>query len=287
MEPSEYFVLQKYSLDNFWCNYVVLDSSKFTLVSIFGPNSYLRPFAVLFTGMKFGFGLKNQKSMKTTFYILVIILLCSCSSINKILTIEDPFKEETNIKLLQVLDGYSDERKSFIRNKDYYFPVKTVYTQSNNGLAFVLFELKLTTSARTEELDSTIYMQIDDVKFKLNSTDYAMRNYVSSSSSTSTETKTSTEKDSEDKEDKKENLVTSTTTTTTTTEQTLQAMKHTFEIPKEMWEKIAFCNDIMIRSYIDNEGVNVKFGHTEQKQFSRFFKEVLKKEFTDKEITVL
>ncbi len=216
--------------------------------------------------------------MKTnTTLIFLFLFFCSCSTINKILVIEDPFKEEMSIKLLQCLDGYSDERKSFFNDKDYYFPIKTIYTKSEHRAGHVILELKLTTMAQPDELDSVIYLLIDEEKYKLVSNDYAMRNYVNSSTSSETSTSTSVEKDEDSNgssEESEEKVTTSSVSTITTTDRTLQAMKHTFEIPDFLWDKLITSNKIMIRAYIKSEGVDVIFKQKQQVKFSRFFREV-------------
>lgn len=213
--------------------------------------------------------------MKTKLLIyLFSFLLVSCSTTNKILVIDDTFKEEKSIKLLQSLEGYSDEHKSLFLDCDYYFPIKTVYSKSMNEEGKVVMEFKLTTTTRPEELDSVIYMMLDDEKIRLVSSDYRVRNYIHNSTTTSTETSTTHENDDDNNENNKK--TTKSSLTTTNTDQTLQAMKHHFEIPREIWAKIIFSEKIMLRAYMESEGIDIRFSHSQRTKFGDFFKEVLK-----------
>ena len=211
----------------------------------------------------------------------LLIFLSACTVYNKILVVDDEFKEEKSIKLLQVLDGYSDEMKSFVSDIDYFFNTKLTYNQHQNSNEKVSLEIKLTTNAQPEELDSILYIGIDDEKIKLASNNYAMRNYVNSSTSTETTTTVEEKENKNNSSEKKEKETSSSTSTsTTTTDRTLQVMKHTFYIPKSEWEKLAQFENIILRTYIENEGINVKFSFHEKTQFKQFFREVLKMENT-------
>ncbi len=208
--------------------------------------------------------------------LFLFLFLISCSSYNKILVINDPFREEKSIKLLQSLEGYSDELKSFFHDRDYYFPIKTVYSKPEDKAGSVVLELKLTTIARPEELDSVIYMMLDNEKIRLVSIDYRVRNYVHNSTSSSMETTVTAEGDDGNAEDTK--TTTQTTSTTITTDQTFQAMKHRFEIPIEIWGKLSGCNAIMLRAYVESEGIDVRFSSSQRNKFTKFFAEVLRNE---------
>ena len=219
--------------------------------------------------------MKTNSTLSILFPFLLFI--SSCSTTNKILIIDDPFKEQKNIKLLQLLDGYSDEQKSFFLNQDYHFNIKTVYSKPNEGVGNIILQLKLTTTARPEELDSVLFLLVDSEKFKLESRDYVIRNYIHHSTSTETATSVKNEK-TDDSSDNKEKETTTSSTTTTSTDRTLQTMKHTFEVPAYLWGKIEKNKNIMLRAYIEDEGVDIKFNHFEKRRFSLFFARVLEAE---------
>jgi len=50
--------------------------------------------------------------MKNIFILIAgALLVSSCSSINRILENQDDFKEQSTLKLIQPLKGYSDEQR--------------------------------------------------------------------------------------------------------------------------------------------------------------------------------
>ena len=231
--------------------------------------------------MNFGYEHKIT-TMENILYLLVVAFLFSaCSSVNKILVINDGFKEEKNIKLIQHLDGFSDEKKGLIFDgPDYIFTVKMVYTKPLDNSGSVNMEFSLTTSARPDELDSVIYLLVDGTKFKLVSNDFSMVNYVdrSTSASTTTTSEKDNEKGNSSKDEKSEKIKTSVTTTTSVTDKSLQAMKHNFEISPKLWDQLIRCDKLMIRAYIESEGVDVLFNYNERNKFAGFFYEVQKNE---------
>ncbi len=217
--------------------------------------------------------------MKTFLFFLIGIVLTSCSSYNKILVIKDRFKEEKNIKLIQPLEGFSDEKRELIfQRPDYSFKLKSVYIQPNNQKGKVEMELSLTTFARPEALDSVVYLLIDNNKYKLKSNDFAMLNYVDRSTSTNTTTEVKEDEKNNEKKDEGSGNTTLTTTSTTVTDQTLQAMKHRFEIPVEWWNKLKNCEEIMLRAYLEKEGIDVTFTNRDINKLTKFYALVLENE---------
>ena len=203
--------------------------------------------------------------------------------------LNDDFKNEKNIRLIQHLDGFSDEKEGLLFDgPDYTFKLKLTYSKAVDAqLGNVMMDLAVTTSARPEELDSVIYFQVDDEKYKFVSADFSRLNFVDRSTTTKTTSTTETDDDKEKNyaaSDKKESVKTSTTTSTTISDKTLQAMKHSFEIPPSLWHKFMKVNVIKLRSYIDNEGVDVLFTFQQRNKFGDFFYTVLKNEESPSEV---
>ncbi len=211
--------------------------------------------------------------MKPIFILIAsITLLSACSNINRILTIDDDFKNEKSIRLIQELKSYSDEKRGRLLGPDYIVTLKTLYTKSQNLEGKVTAELTLKTEARPEELDTLIFIEADGEKFQFISSEYAAQHFVNRSVSTSTTTSVE-KKENEEKDDDTEK--TSTTTETTTTDQTLQIMKRTIEIPSNLWKQFSQAEQVRFRFYIENEGITARFTSRDRKKFAELFHAIL------------
>lgn len=206
---------------------------------------------------------------------LTIVTLTSCNSYNKIITIDDRFKEEKSIRLIQELKAYSDEKRSgLFDGADYLMILKTIYKKPELQNGQVTAELTITTDTRPEEFDSLIFIEADGVKFRFYSNQYTFRQFVVNSSSTQTTTSVEKKKDEEDKNKDKE--TTTVSTQTSTTGQSRQIMKRTINISPDEWKNLSNLKEVMIRCYIETEGVNVHFTSRDRNKFTKFFTEVIK-----------
>jgi hypothetical protein len=182
--------------------------------------------------------------MKQKFILFATIAaLTSCSSINKIITIDDEFKNEKSIRLIQKLEGYSDDKRGSFWGPDYIVNLKTLYLKPEGREGAVTAELTVETNARPEDLDSLIFIDADGEKHQFISDEYAARHFVNRSTSTS---KTTSVEKMEGTEKNSETEKTSTTTQTTTSDQTLQVMKRTIEIPRDLWETFSLASQFKL-----------------------------------------
>jgi len=200
-----------------------------------------------------------------------IAMLSSCSSLNKIITIDDDFKNEKSFRLIQELEGHSDEKRRRILGADYIVNLKTLYSKPEGREGGVTAEITVKTEARPENLDSLIFLEADGKKYKFISKKYKSLHFVDHSTSTSTTT--STEKDDGEQENNTEK--TSIITETTVNDETVQLMKRTVEIPRGMWKDFSQVKQIKLRFYLANEGVTVRFTSRDRKKFSDLFRTIL------------
>lgn len=200
--------------------------------------------------------------------VAAVVLMSACSNLNQIITVDDDFKNEKSIRLIQELEGYSDEKLGGLLEVDYVVNLKTLYLKPDGQEGKVTAELMMKTRARPEELDSLIFIEADGEKFQFISREYAARHFVNRSVSTSTTT--SVEKKKDDDTEK-----TSTSTETTTTDQPLQIMKRTIEIPRDLWKQFSQAEQLRLRFYIENEGVTVRFTAANRKKFTKLFHSIL------------
>jgi hypothetical protein len=92
-----------------------------------------------------------MKSFYTCLFAL--ISLSSCNSYNRIITLDDRFKNEKSIRLIQVLDGYSDEKRGrLFDGSDYLVTLKSMYIKPEFQKGKVISELTITINTRPEEL---------------------------------------------------------------------------------------------------------------------------------------
>ena len=173
--------------------------------------------------------------------------LTSCVSTSHLVEINDPYKETKGIKLMQNLIGISAEKNASI-NGNKYFSVSFAYNLEikKSEPASLTLEIQMQTPIRADELDSVIFINLDNEKIKLVSSDSNAKKigkYPNTTSSVNIAT-----------DDKKgEQIV-----TTTTKNGSYQLMFHQYIIPENLWFSIANTQDIRYRFYFGKEGIDVK-----------------------------
>ncbi|MBA4408317.1 MAG: hypothetical protein Q8S54_14255 [Bacteroidota bacterium] len=104
---------------------------------------------------------------------LFILFLFSCATTNRIIEIEDSFKEIKGIKLVQNLKAYSSEKTgSFGGIKYYNLNLSYLFEKQKNGQSILNAEFQMTTPVSPGELDSILFLNLDHEKIKLISTEY-------------------------------------------------------------------------------------------------------------------
>ncbi|MBN1819442.1 MAG: hypothetical protein JXR31_11310 [Prolixibacteraceae bacterium] len=212
-----------------------------------------------------------MKKLSTCF--LLIFIITSCSSLNKVIVNDDTYKNQKNVKMSQALYAKSDDQAGIrLTSYDYIFNVKYSYFMDSTNEEWVKLELKLTTPVRPEILDTIIYFVFGDSDFKLHSVKTYANNY--NLSSTTTESSTSeVVKKGENKNSENKEVTTSTTTTTSSSP--YQTIQQTFLIPENLFPKFATAYKLKIRAYIGDEGVNIRYKNNEQEALRKFFNKVI------------
>ena len=124
-------------------------------------------------------------------------------------------------------------------------------------------KFEMITPISVNELDSTVFLILDEEPIKLQSKDYNYKEYVSTS--TTVETPTTTEK--------KSNGKTGDTTETRTiiTNGTNQLMCRTYVIPENLWVPIANSKRISYRIYLGKDAFDAKLTSSESKKLAYYF----------------
>lgn len=186
--------------------------------------------------------------MKQSFLLLwAVFFLSSCVSRSHMVEINDPYKDIKGIKLMQNLIGTSAEKNASINGSRYY-SVSFYYVLEikENKLASLTLAIQTQTPIRADELDSVIFINLDNEKIKLASSDSSLKK-IGKRPNTSSSVNIATD-------DKKEEQI----VTTTTENGSYQLMFHQYIIPENLWVSIANTEKIQYRLYIGKEGIDVK-----------------------------
>ncbi|MDF1571570.1 MAG: hypothetical protein P1P82_08145 [Bacteroidales bacterium] len=210
-------------------------------------------------------------NMKTYIPLLLAatIIMTSCGSNNKIFIHDDPFKQQTTLKLNQELKAYSDEKRNGLLNiADYAVTFKYYYAQQEKGKDTLTLDVGIRTGVRAYETEPALYIKTSDELVRIASVNKVMKMYQQGGSSTSAETSTSSSDDPDDPE--KEVSETTTTYTTTSSHDTFQLMQMRFVPEVGLLQKIAATDTPVFRIYIDNEVMEMPLKKRNRRKFKKF-----------------
>lgn len=204
--------------------------------------------------------------MKQSILLLwAVLFLCSCVTRSRMVEINDQYKEIKGIKLMQNLIGTSAEKNASINGSKYYsFSFGYVLEIKKNELASLTLAVQTQTPIRTDELDSVLFINLDNEKIKLVSSDSSKKK-IGNKPNTTSSVAVSTD-------DKKEERV----ITRTTENVSYQLMFHQYIIPENLWISIANTEKIQYRLYIGKEGIDVKLNQTETAKLKEFLYKSIK-----------
>lgn len=197
--------------------------------------------------------------MKQSLLLWIVFFLTSCVSTSHLVEINDPYKETKGIKLMQNLIGISAEKNASI-NGTKYLSVSFAYNLEikKSEPASLTLEVQTQTPIRADELDSVIFINLDNEKIKLVSSDSNAKKIGKNPNTTSAVSIAGSDK-------KEEQIV-----TTTTENGSYQLMFHQYIIPENLWVSIANTQNIQYRLYIGKEGIDVKLNFTQTEKLKVF-----------------
>jgi hypothetical protein len=198
--------------------------------------------------------------MKQSILLLwAVFFLSSCVSKSHMVEINDPYKEIKGIKLMQNLIGKSAEKNASISGNGYYsVSFSYVLESKKNELASLTLGIQTQTPIRADELDSVIFINLDNEKIKLVSSDSSLKKIGKNPNTTSSVSVATDDK-------KNEQIV-----TTTTENGNYQLMFHQYIIPENLWISIANTEKIQYRLYIGKEGIDVKLNFAQTAKLKEF-----------------
>jgi len=174
--------------------------------------------------------------------------------------INDQYKGIKGFKLTQNLIGISAEKNASI-NGNKYFSVSFAYNLEikKNELASLILTVQTQTPIRADELDSVIFLDLDNEKIKLISADSSQKKIGKRPNTTSSVSVAT--------DDKKEEQI----ITTTIENGSYQLMFHQYNIPENLWVSIANTEKILYRIYIGKEGIDIKLNLAQTAKLKDFF----------------
>ena len=202
---------------------------------------------------------------QSVFLFLTVVFLSSCVSSSHMVEINDSYKEIKGIKLAQNLTGISAEKNASINgNRDYSVSFAYDLEIMKNELALLTLNVQTQTPIRADELDSVIFLNLDNEKIKLVSSDSSKKKIGKKPNTTSSVAVTT--------DDKKEERI----ITTTIENVGYQLMFHQYIIPENLWISIANTEKIKYRLYIGKEGIDVKLNQSETAKLKEFLNKSIK-----------
>ena len=202
---------------------------------------------------------------KSTLLFWTVFFLGSCVTRSYLVEVNDPYKGISGIKLMQNLIGISAEKNTSINGNRYYsFSFAYAFEIKKNEPAMLTLAVQTQTRIRADELDSVIFINLDNEKIKLGSSDSSQKKIGQRPNTTSSVTIETDDK-------KKEQIV-----TTTTENVSYQLMFHQYIIPENLWVSIANAEKIRYRLYIGKEGIYVKLNLAETAKLKEFLYKSIK-----------
>lgn len=193
--------------------------------------------------------------------LVAVTFLTSCAVSNRIVKIDDQYKEMKSIKLIQNPKTISAEKTGSASNRRFSLTSTYLFEEVQNARPEITLDIQIITPLRTDEIDSVMFFSLNNEKIRLVSDQYKRKRF---NSITSTPIEIGKEGD-------KGNSVISTSTESGT----YQLMNRQFSIPENLWTPIIFTQDIQLRLYIGKQGIDVKPNMQEILKLKEFFKQAV------------
>ena len=195
---------------------------------------------------------------------ILAILLNSCIVSTKITTTNDQYLGVDRIKLEFTPITLQEEAPGTVFVKQMYDLSSTfLYEGTKNERPLLTATFQLVTPIRAEELDSVMFLVLDNENIRISSTAYTYKEYASSSASVSLSSSV------ENKQSGK--TFPNNETRTIIKGGTHQLMSRTFAIPDNLWISIANSESVGYRFYLGKDGFDAKLHQADLKKLKYFF----------------
>jgi hypothetical protein len=193
---------------------------------------------------------------------MALFLFSSCSISNRIIEINDSYKGIKGFRLDQNPEASSSVKIGTFFGKAFSYPFTSAFIYEERGQISpsVSVEIHLQTPIRTDELDSVMFLNLDNEKIKIVANNNKYKQLDSNSDSTSA----SVERKAENKHDKM-------IIQATDENSSYLLMTREYQIPETLWVSIANADLIQYRLYMGKEGIDVKLNPAETHKLREFF----------------
>lgn len=207
-----------------------------------------------------------------SFLILPAFLLSSCTLSSRLMVNEDPYLQQSTVKLRQNIRAYSDERFQIFSDRWDYDVNFSYYTVKKAGEIPVSFvSVLISTGVRADKIENECFINTMDTVFRITATDYHEKLYTSSSTSNSSSVSlTEKDKESEDASPEEKEIITTVTTTSEASQSTYQFMQADFILDPALLKAISEAKKIKYRIYIGHEGLDATVWGFEMKRLQQF-----------------
>lgn len=207
--------------------------------------------------------------------LLMVFVFTTCASTNRIMEINDSHKEIKGFKLIQNLKASSSE-KTGNRIVNQFFNIRTTYyfEERKNQKPAVTVEFHLVSPIRADELDSVMYLNLDNEKVRVVSSEDKYKEFDKNSNST---TNSSDDPNSDINVIKSKTKPADASQTTASQKDSDLLLTRKFSIPENLWLSIAHSKTIFYRLSIGKKGIDVKLNPAETIQLKKFFNRAMKR----------
>jgi hypothetical protein len=207
---------------------------------------------------------------KTLLFLFASVVLISCSVMEKIVEIDDPYKEVNRMKMTYSLRAFSEEKTGWANVSEYLnLSMVHLFEVDKNGKAELLIDFQIVTPIRAEELDSVIYLNLDGEKIKIVGNYYQYKQFDRRPTSTTPADSVMVNND------KTLNIgqtqITPASKTFTVESGSYQLMHCQFTVPENLWVSVATSSKIGYRFYIGKEGFDGRLNRSQIKKLKYFF----------------
>ena len=201
--------------------------------------------------------------MRPSIFLLLVILLSACGTASRIVENNDSYLNVDRLKLAFNSPVISQEKFGMMKISQIFNLNTTYFTEiEKDKKPELTLKFEMITPISVNELDSTVFLILDEEPIKLQSKDYTYKEYVSTS--TTVETPTTNKKSNGKTGD-------TTETRTTITNGTNQLMSRTYVIPENLWVPIANSKRISYRIYLGKDAYDAKLTASENKKLNYYF----------------
>lgn len=192
--------------------------------------------------------------------LLMVCVFSSCASTNRIMEIKGSHKETKGFKLIQNPKASSSEKTGRVIVNQ-FFNTRTTYLfeERNNQKPVVSLEFNSTKPIRANELDSVMYLNLDNEKIRIVASENKQK-MAENIPASSVEIKPAT-----------------TLQTTASQKDNNELITRRFEVPENLWLSIAHSKTIFFKLSLGKKGIEVKLNPEETIQLKKFFSRAMQR----------